>query len=107
MALVDDVALATAGSITALGLGTDGLTEVPASNGYVRLTPVYEASTADGTVDITNGPLQFNGPAGTNVTHLIFVAGTEDLYRALASPLTINSDGRVDITSAEVAATLA
>ena len=99
MAFVDTAAANVASGITAIGLGTDSSTEVT-GGGYTRLTPDY-----DGGTDLA-APLEFDGPANTTVTHLIFVNAGGTAFAELDEPLTFNSDGRLDIDSAEVTAQL-
>lgn len=96
MTFLDTATANVAAGITHIGLGTSSTVEVT-GGGYVRLVPSYGV---DGVLDAT---LQFNGPAGTVATHLIFVNAGGTRFQVLAAPLTFNSDGRLDIDTAGVA----
>jgi len=105
MALIDDLALAAAAEVEAIGLATDSTTEVTGGS-YTRLAPTYAGSASGGKVDIT-AALEFDGPANTEVTHLIFETAGGDIFRPVATPRSFNSDGRLNLTSAEITVALA
>ena len=104
MATLDDAIDAVTADITTIGLSTSSVAggEVT-GGGYTPLAPTYAAATSSA-ADIT-APLAFNGPAGTVATHLIFRTAAGVLrVQALTASRTFNSDGRLDVTSAEVTA---
>lgn len=104
MAFQEDVVNWITSEVTFIGLSSDGATEIT-GGGYVPLAPIYAAAAA-GAADITNGPLEFNGTALLNITHLIFkrgiAPGTIWVVRAVAVAKTFNSDGRLNVDSALV-----
>jgi hypothetical protein len=103
MAFTDDVADLIAAEVSHIGLGTDATTEV-SGGGYAHKVPTYAAASG-GAAQLT-APLEFDGPAMTEVTHLLYKRGGS-LWQAVAvTPRTINSDGRIDLASAPVTATL-
>lgn len=95
-----------AARVTTLGLSTTNTVGGEVSgNGYTPLAPAYGPAASDA-ADIT-APLEFDGPVGTVATHLIYrVAAGVLAVRPLAAPRTFNSDGRLDVVSAEITATL-
>lgn len=95
-----------ASRITTLGLSTTNTAGGEVSGGgYAALAPTYDAAASDA-ADLT-APLEFDGPNGTVVTHVIYrVAAGVLAVRPLAAPRTFNSDGRLDLVSAEITATL-
>ncbi|HEV7651338.1 MAG TPA: hypothetical protein VGP26_24575 [Actinophytocola sp.] len=106
MAFNEDVVDWITGEIVSIGLA-DGATagDEISGNGYAALAPTYGAASS-GAADIT-GTLEFDGPANAGpITHLIFrnAAGVW-VIRPAASPVSFNSDGRLDLTSAEVTST--
>ena len=95
-----------AARITTLGLSTTNTVggEVT-GGGYAPLAPTYGAAASDA-ADLA-AVLEYDGPAGTIVTHLIYrVAAGVLSVRPLAAPRTFNSDGRLDVISAEITAAL-
>ena len=106
MAFLEDVVDWIASEVTQIGLSSNGTTEIT-GGGYVHLAPTYGAAVA-GVADIT-ATLAFDGTVGTNITHLIYkrtpVATPENwVIRPVALAAAFNSDGRLDVTSAEVSA---
>ena len=104
MATLDDAIDAITADITTIGLSTSSVVggEVT-GGGYTALAPTYAAATSSA-ADIT-AALEFDGPAGTVATHLIFRTAAGVLrVQALDASRTFNSDGRLDVTSAEVTA---
>jgi hypothetical protein len=102
VATLDDAVTAITADITTIGLSMSSVVggEVT-GGGYAPLAPTYAAATSSA-ADIT-APLAFSGPAGTVVTHLIFRTAAGVLrVRALDAPRTFNSDGRLNVTSAQV-----
>lgn len=95
-----------AARITTLGLSTtNGVGGEVSGGGYVALAPNYAAAAQDA-ADLT-APLEFDGPPGTTVTHVIYrVAAGVLAVRPLAASRTFNSDGRLDLISAEITAAL-
>jgi hypothetical protein len=101
MAFLDDVADLVASEVSHVGLADGpGAGDELSGNGYEHKVPSYGAA-SNGEADLT-ATLEFDGPANTEVTHLIFKrAGSFWVSRAI-SPENINSDGRIDVTSAKV-----
>lgn len=107
MAFADDVVNGLTAQIVSIGLSTSSSAAGEVSGGgYAVKTPTY-ASSSGGTADITSA-LQFNGPANSGpVTHLIYrKASGVWVIDPVTTPLYFNSDGRLDVTSAPVSATL-
>jgi hypothetical protein len=106
MAALDSAVNAYAADIATIGLSTSSVIggEVT-GGGYARIAPTYTTSSGGAAEADLTATLEFDGPAATVVTHAIFVyddASTRVV--ALASPVTFNSDGRVDLTTAAVTA---
>jgi len=105
MAFLEDVIDMITADIVSIGLA-DGATagDEITGNGYAALAPTYGAA-ASGEADIT-ATLEYDGPVnGGPVTHLIFRnAGGVWEIRPVDSPVSFNSDGRLDLTSAPVTA---
>ena len=106
MAALDSAVNAYAGDIAAIGLSTSALLggEVSGS-GYARLVPTFTTSVGGAAIaDITTA-LEFNGPSGTVVTHAVvqYDDGSTRLF-PLAASRTFNSDNRLDVVTAAVAA---
>lgn len=103
MAFNEDVVDWITSEIVSIGLA-DGATagDEITGNGYTPLAPTYGAA-ASGAADIT-ATLEFDGPANAGpVTHLIFRnASGVWVIRPAAVSKSFNSDGRLDVTSAEV-----
>lgn len=99
---LDEILDSIAAEVTHIGLLTsaDPGDEVT-GNGYARQVPTYGAA-SDGSVDIT-ATLEFSGPPSTEVTHLLYVRGSDEpIVRPVTAPKQINGDGRIDVTSAEL-----
>jgi hypothetical protein len=104
VAFQDDVADLIAAEVSHIGLGTDATTEVT-GGGYTHLVPTYAAASG-GAANLT-ATLEFDGPALTEVTHLLYKrAGTLWQAVAVTTPQSFNSDGRLDVTSATVTGSL-
>jgi len=108
VAALDSAVNAYAGDIAAIGLSTTNVVggEVT-GGGYTRLAPTYDTSAGgEAAADLTS-PLEFDGPAGTVVTHAIVqYADASTVVRALTASRTFNSDGRLNLTAATVTAAL-
>ena len=92
--------------ITHIGLSTNGTTEI-SGGGYAHQAVTYDPASS-GAADIA-ATLEFDGTANSGpVTHAILKrAGGAWQFVELDSPVSFNSDGRLDITSGEVSAALA
>jgi len=103
MAFLDDVVDLITAQISHIGLSEDGVTEYSGGE-YTHLVPSYAAASS-GVADLT-ATLEFDGAANDGpITHLVFKrSGSDWVYRALDSPVSFNSDGRLNVTSAEVTA---
>ncbi|HTF53607.1 MAG TPA: hypothetical protein VK735_39695 [Pseudonocardia sp.] len=105
MAFLEDVIDKITPDIVSIGLA-DGPTAGDEITGgsYAALAPTYGAAAA-GEADIT-ATLEFSGPAnGGPVTHLIWrKASGVWVIRPATAPVSFNSDGRLDLTSAPVTA---
>lgn len=102
MAFSEDIVDWITSEITAIGLadGPTGGDEV-SGGGYVALSPSY-TSASGGSADLS-ATLEFDGPENGTVTHVIFKnSGGTWFVRSLGSSMSFNSDGRFDLTSAEV-----
>lgn len=109
MAVNDDVVNWITSEITTIGLA-DGATvgDEIAGGSYAPIAPAYSTSSAGaGSADIT-AALEFSGPANASITHAIFrrAAGVWFIL-PLAAERTFNSDGRFDLTTAEITNTVA
>ena len=109
MAFLDDVVDGLTAQIVKIGLSDDGATEYSGGS-YGRLAPTYDASSS-GAADLS-ATLEFDGTANDGpITHLIFYEddGGEAVWviRPVTSSASFNSDGRLDVTSAEVTAAFA
>lgn len=106
MAFLDDVVGDITARIATIGLSTTSAASGEVSgSGYAPQAVTYGTSTG-GSANIT-AVLEFNGPAnGGPVTHLIFRDATSTVLavRPLVSPVSFNSDGRLNVTSAPVTA---
>ena len=108
MAALDSAVNAYAADIAAIGLSTSNVVggEVT-GGGYTRLAPTYDTSAGGEASADLSAALEFDGPAGTEVTHAIVqYDDTSTVVRALADPVTFNSDGRINLTAATVTAAL-
>ena len=104
MAFLEDIVADTINDISHIGLGTSATTEVT-GGGYAHKVPTY-GTPAAGAADITT-TLEFDGPVGTNVTHVFFKkGGSLWIARPVDAAKVFNADGRLDLTSAEVTAAL-
>jgi hypothetical protein len=110
MAFVDDAANLIAGEVTALSLhtsspGTTGTNEI-SGGGYARRVPNYAA--ASGGVANLSATLEYDGPAnGGPVTHVGFWRGaTFWRGRAVGTQRSFNSDGRLNLSSAPITASV-
>lgn len=103
MAALEDIVDLITGQISHIGLSENGTTEY-SGGGYAALVPTYGAA-ASGAADIT-ATLEFDGTANDGpITHLLFKkAGAAWVFRPVDTPANFNSDGRIDVTSAEVTA---
>ncbi|MCA1791511.1 MAG: hypothetical protein LC667_17180 [Thioalkalivibrio sp.] len=99
---LDDVAELIAAEVSHIGLANGPASgDEFSSGGYAHLVPTYGAAAA-GEADITV-PLEFDGPANTEVTHLVYKrAGAFWVSRAVDTAESFNSDGRINVTSAKV-----
>lgn len=109
MAALDSAVNAYAADIAAIGLSKSNVVggEVT-GGGYTRLAPAYGTSSAGAASADLTATLEFDGPANDGpVTHAIvqFDDGST-VVRPLAASVSFNSDGRLDLTSAEVTAIL-
>lgn len=102
MAFLDDIADLIAAEVDTIGLGTSASVEV-SGGGYAAIAPAY-GSASGGTVDV-GSTLQFDGPSGTTISHVLYKRASAIWTAASAGPADINSDGRIDVTSAEIAVT--
>lgn len=106
MAALDSAVNAYAADIAAIGLSTTSLVggEVTGS-GYARLVPVYATSSGGAAAADLSATLEFDGPSGTVVTHAIvqYDDASTRLF-ALTASRTFNSDGRLDLDTAEITA---
>lgn len=105
MAFVEDVIDWITSEVTHIGLSEDGVNEYSGGS-YTHLVPTYGAA-ADGVADIT-ATLEFNGAANDGpITHFV-LKRTDQLWRfvELDSPTSFNSDGRLDLTSAAITASV-
>lgn len=110
MAFIDDVADLVTGEITDISLheadpGTNGASEVSGGS-YARLAPAYNASSG-GTANLS-ATLEFDGPAnGGPVTHIGFWRGVTFWQgRSVSVSRSFNSDGRLNLSSAPVSASV-
>ena len=105
MAFADDVADLIAAEVSHIGLGLDATTEVT-GNGYSAQVPTYPAASG-GSTDLS-ATLEFDGPVNSGpVTHLFYKrAGTLWIAVEVDTPQSFNSDGRLNVTSAEVSSAL-
>ena len=103
MAFLDDVVDLITAQISHIGLSKDGETEY--SGGNYAAQPVTYDPSSDGAADIAE-TLEFEGvPNDGPITHLIWKRGSEAwVFRPVDTPRSFNSDGRLDVTSAEVTA---
>jgi hypothetical protein len=102
MAFLEDVVDGITADITQIGLSDDGASEYSGGS-YTHLVPSY-ASASSGAADLS-ATLEFDGGANDGpITHLIFKRAAGNVIRPVDSPASFNSDGRLDVTSAEVTA---
>src|SRR5690606_10431660 len=103
MAFLDDVVDMITAQISHIGLSKDGETEY--SGGNYAAQPVTYDPSSDGAADIARSE-EFEGvPNDGPITHLIWKRSTENwVFRPVDTPRSFNSDGRLDVTSAEVTA---
>ena|SRR5690606_38277657 len=112
MAFLDDVVDLITAQISHIGLSEDGVTEYSGGS-YTHLVPSYAAASS-GAADLS-ATLEFDGAANDGpITHLVFKrSGSDWVYRPLGAwvegefvpaPVSFNSDGRLNVTSAEVTA---
>lgn len=106
MAFLDDVVDLITDEVTHIGLSSNGTTEI-SGGGYAHQAVTY-ASASSGAADIV-ATLEFDGtPNSGPITHAILKrSGGAWQFVALDSPVSFNSDGRLDITSGEISAALA
>jgi hypothetical protein len=98
VAFLDDVRDLVAGEVSHIGLGTNATTEV-SGGGYAHIAVTFVDGVLQGT------PLQFNGPVGTTVTHLLFKrGGSLWVGRPVAQSQAFNSSGRLDVSASAVTA---
>ena|SRR5690554_3001762 len=114
MAFVDDVIDLITAEVTHIGLSEDGETEYSGGS-YEALVPSYAAA-SDGSADL-EATLEFDGAANDGpITHLVLKRSSE-LWRFVRlavwdeqeqewvpAPVSFNSDGRLDLTSAAITA---
>jgi hypothetical protein len=108
VAALDSAVNAYAADIALIGLSTSNVVggEVT-GGGYTRLAPTYATSSGGAASAALTAALEFDGPAGTVVTHAIIqYDDASTVVRALAASRTFNSDGRLDLTAATVTAAL-
>jgi hypothetical protein len=105
MAALDSAVNAYAGEIAAIGLSksSSAAGEVT-GGGYERLTPTYTTSTGGAASADLTGALEFDGPANDGpITHAIIeYDDATTRVVALTESVSFNSDGRLNLTSAEV-----
>lgn len=101
MAVHEDIVGWITSQISHIGLSLDGATEY-AHAAYTHQVPTYGAPAA-GAADLS-ATLNFNGAANAGpVTHLVFKrAGAVWTIRPVAAPASFNSDGKIDVTSAQI-----
>lgn len=107
MAFLEDVVDDIAGQIVSIGLSTssDAADEIT-GGGYAAIDPNY-GSASSGSVALPS-TLEFDGPANAGpVTHVIIRrTGGVWLTQALDSPVSFNSDGKLNVTTATISAAL-
>lgn len=105
MAFFEDVVDLITDEIVTIGLSKNGTTEI-SGGGYAAQAVTYSAASS-GAADIA-ATLEFDGPANDGpITHAILKrASGAWQFVALTSPVSFNSDGRMDITSGEISAAL-
>ena len=110
MAFVDDATNLITGEISNISLhtgnpGTTGTNEV-SGGGYARRAPSYNASSS-GSADLS-ATLEYNGPAnGGPVTFIGYWRGSTFWQgRAVGTSRSFNSDGRLNLSSAPVSASV-
>ena len=103
MAFLDDVVDLITAQVSHIGLSKDGETEY--SGGNYAAQPVTYDPSSDGAADIAE-TLEFEGvPNDGPITHLIWKRESENwVFRPVDTPRSFNSDGRLNVTSAEVTA---
>lgn len=116
MAFIDDVIDLVTNEVTHIGLSEDGATEYSGGD-YAALAPTYAAASS-GSADLS-ATLEFDGAANDGpITHFI-LKRTSELWRFVllatwdeqeqewvAAPVSFNSDGRLDLTSAKIDASV-
>ena len=105
MAFIEDVIDWITSEVTHIGLSEDGASEYSGGD-YAALAPTY-GSAASGSVYLS-AALVFDGVANDGpITHYVLKRRSE-LWRfvALGSPVAFNSDGRLDLTSAKINASV-
>jgi|SRR5690606_2529010 len=105
MAFVDDVIDLITAEVTHIGLSEDGETEYSGGS-YEALVPSYAAA-SDGVADLS-ATLEFDGVANDGpITHYVLKRSAE-VWRfvELDAPVSFNSDGRLDLTSAKITASV-
>lgn len=109
MAALDSAVNAYAADIALIGLSKSSTTAGEVTGGgYTRLAPTYSTSSGGAASANLTGTLQFSGPANDGpITHIIvqFDDGST-VVRPVSAPASLNSDGRIDVTSAQVTAAL-
>lgn len=102
MAFEEDVVDLVADEVTHIGLSTNGTTEI-SGGGYTHQAVTYP-SAASGSTDIP-ATLEFDGtPNSGPITHLVYKrASGAWTFAAVNTPASFNSDGRLDVPSAEIA----
>lgn len=95
MSFLTDVRDWVAEEISHLGLGVNSSTEV-SGGGYSHIAVTYTDGVLDGT------PLEFSGPPGTTITHVLFKrAGTTWVARPV-SPQQFDTNGKLHLMASEV-----
>ena len=105
MAFIDDVVDLITAEVTHIGLSKDGETEYSGGS-YESLVPSYAAA-SDGEADLV-APLEFEGLANDGpITHFVLKRTAEEWqFVELDAPVSFNSDGRLDLTSAKITASV-
>jgi len=105
MAFIDDVVDLITAEISHIGLSKDGVTEYSGGE-YTHLVPSYAA--ASGGVADLSATLEFDGVANDGpITHYVLKRSTEAWrFVELDAPVSFNSDGRLDLTSAKITASV-